>query len=76
MGERNEDKSKGLGDEQGTKVGAPTQANDGPSTRPEKSTGAGSEATIADPDSSEHDQEHRSGYGGKGGKPDTSSDKR
>ena len=74
---------KGLGDEQGTKVGPPDQAgrvaaakhNDGPSQRAERSTGAGQEAT-ADGESQKHDREHRSGYGGKGGKPDTSSDKR
>ena len=75
---------KGLGDEQGTRVGppdaggriAPAQHSDSPSPRPERQTGAGSEPTIADRESEEHDHEHRSGYGGKGGKPDTSSDKR
>ena len=79
-----DDTKVGLGDGQGTRVGAPDQAdsatpaphNDGPSDRPERSTGAGAEATKADPDGSEHDHEHRSGYGGKGGRPDTSSDKR
>ena len=78
------EQGKGLGDEQGTKVGPPDQAgrvrgaqhNDGPSDRPERSTGAGQEATIAHEESKDHDREHRSGYGGKGGKPDTSSDKR
>lgn len=78
------EQKKGLGDEQGTRVGPPDQAgsisgaqhNDGPSNRAERSTGAGHEATIIDEDSEGHDQEHRSGYGGKGGKPDTSSDKR
>jgi hypothetical protein len=78
------DKGEGLGDEQGTKIGAadqkpsatPAPHNDGPSDRPERSTGAGREATAADPNSEEHDREHRSGYGGKGGSPDTSSDKR
>lgn len=74
------DKSAGLGDKQGTKVGSPTATpathNDGPSERPERSTGAGREATEADPAGTEHDHEHRSGYGGKGGAPDTSSDKR
>ncbi|MDQ2664760.1 MAG: hypothetical protein M3Z05_02015 [Gemmatimonadota bacterium] len=75
---------KGLGDEQGTKVGPPDQAgrvpgaphNDGPSGRPERSTGAGQEATIADEESAKRDREHQSGYGGKGGTPDSSSDKR
>ncbi len=78
------DKGQGLGDEQGTKVGPPDQAgriagashNDGPSQRAERSTGAGQEATVAGEESEEHNREHRSGYGGKGGKPDTSSDKR
>ena len=75
---------KGLGDEQGTKVGPPDQSGpispaahrDAPSRRPERKTGAGHEATIADELSEQHDREHRSGYGGKGGKPDTSSDER
>ena len=75
---------KGLGDEQGARVGPPDQAgpispagdSDAPSPRPERTTGAGHEATIADAQSEQHDHEHRSGYGGKGGKPDTSSDKR
>jgi hypothetical protein len=39
-------------------------------------TGAGREATLADVEAKEHDREHRSGYGGKGGRPDTSSEKR
>ena len=71
----------GLGDDQGSRVGAPDQQstpaqhNDGPSERPERSTGAGREATEADRAANEHKREHRSGYGGKGGKPDTSSDK-
>ena len=74
-------KGEGLGDGQGTTVGKPDQAtpaahNDGPSDRPERSTGAGREATVSDPESEEHDSEHRSGYGGKGGAPDTSSEKR
>ena len=54
----------------------PAKHNDGPSTRPELTTGAGREATEGDRAATEHDTEHRSGYGGKGGKPDTSSDKR
>jgi len=78
------DKREGLGDEQGTKVGppdasgrvAPAQHSDAPSPRPERKMGSGSEPTIADRESEQHDEEHRSGYGGKGGKPDTSSDKR
>lgn len=78
------EKKSGLGDGQGTRVGAPDSAkthaparhNDGPSGRPETSTGAGAEATQGDKDSDEHTTEHRSGYGGKGGKPDTSSENR
>ena len=74
---------KNLGDDQSRCVGAPDQApltpaqhNDGPSHRPERQTGTGAEATQADKDTSEHKREHRSGYGGSGGKPVTSSDKR
>ena len=66
----------GLGDDQGNRTATPAQHNDGPSDRPERSTGAGSEATTSDPDGTEHDREHRSGYGGKGGKPRTSSEQR
>lgn len=48
------DKKTGLGDEQGTRVGSPDQSktatpakhNDGPSGRPETTTGAGREATA------------------------------
>ena len=74
-------KGEGLGDGQGTTVGNPATAtpanhNDGPAERPERSTGAGREATVSDPAAEEHDREHRSGYGGKGGAPDTSSDTR
>ena len=72
---------KWLGDGQGTRIGAPDQAtpaphDDGPSDRPERSTGAGREATVADQTAEKHNREHRSGYGGKGGAPDTSSDER
>ena len=77
-------KQEGLGDDQGTRIGAPdakrsaTPAahNDGPSGRPERTTGAGQEATVANGEGEEHDTQHRSGYGGKAGAPDTSSDKR
>lgn len=77
-------KQEGLGDDQGTRIGAPDkersatppQHNDGPTGRPERTTGAGQEATVADESGEKHDREHRSGYGGKGGAPDTSSDKR
>ena len=73
-----------LGDDQGTRIGAPDQArsatpaahNDGPTGRPERVTGAGREATISDKEGEEHDTEHESGYGGKAGAPKTPSDKR
>jgi hypothetical protein len=55
---------------------SPATHNDGPTGRPELTTGAGREATLADVEAKEHDREHRSGYGGKGGEPDTSSEKR
>ena len=54
----------------------PPAHNDGPTGRPETTTGMGREATIGDLEAKEHDHEHRSGYGGKGGAPDTSSEKR
>ncbi|MBA3671646.1 MAG: hypothetical protein H0W68_06435 [Gemmatimonadaceae bacterium] len=105
-----------MGDDQGTRVGAPDQsgnaAADGdggiPSGRPERTTGAGSEASegvhgakggtrpegdrtaLSGKESGrsadgsragsepleERENEHRSGYGGAGGAPVTSSDKR
>ncbi|MDB4882796.1 MAG: hypothetical protein JWL95_1562 [Gemmatimonadetes bacterium] len=55
---------------------SPPPHNDGPTGRPELTLGSGRETTIGDVEAKEHDREHRSGYGGKGGKPDTSSDKR
>ena len=74
----------GLGDDQGTRVGAPDQGDakppahsDGPSTRPEKQTGTGSEATEGSSESGAvHPPEHRSGYGGEGGTPVMPSDSR
>ena len=77
-------KHEGLGDDQGTRIGgpdgqrgaSPAPHNDGPTGRPERSTGAGQEATVADKESEEHDREHDSGYGGKAGSPKQSSDKR
>jgi hypothetical protein len=77
-------KHEGLGDDQGTRIGAPDRQrgaspaphNDGPTGRPERSTEAGQEATVADKEGEEHDHEHESGYGGKGGAPKQSSDKR
>ena len=108
----------GLGDDQGTRVGAPDQSasaprqhSDAPSGRPERQTGVGSEASEgmhdaqqggsrtegdasgvtgqetgrstreggnragSEPLAEEGDQ-HRSGYGGSGGQPVTSSDER
>lgn len=58
------------------KTPSPANHNDGPSDRPERKTGAGTEATRVDKDASEHTKEHVSGYGGKGGQPKTSSDDR
>jgi hypothetical protein len=56
------------------------QTSDAKSPRPERKTGAGSEATGGEradsaPPSESGDQ-HRSGYGGSGGRPVTSSDSR
>ncbi len=74
----------GLGDGQGARIGAPDQEqlqpdqhSDAPTGRPDRSTGAGSEATEGTAKTSEgHEREHRSGYGGSGGEPVSSSDKR
>jgi hypothetical protein len=75
---------EGFGDGQGTRVGAPDQEqaspaehSDTPPARPERTTGAGSEmqADRENPVES-HPTEHRSGYGGSGGKPVTSSNDR
>ncbi len=56
----------------------PTAApqNDGPTNRPERTTGVGQEATAGHEESPGRDREHRSGYGGKKGAPDTSSNER
>ena len=71
------------GDDQGTRVGAPDQGHapakhsDSPPDRPERKTGAGSEATEGTSKTGdEHDAQHRSGYGGAGGEPVKSSDQR
>ncbi len=83
----------GLGDGQGTRVGAPDQGSpattphqpqsatpaqhsDSPSQRPERVTGVGNEASQGRVLPDDHQTEHRSGYGGKGGSADTSSDTR
>lgn len=71
-------KHEGLGDDQGARIGAPDSQrgaspaphNDGPTGRPERSTGAGQEATLAGKES----EEHESGYGGQAGAPKQSSD--
>jgi hypothetical protein len=70
-----DNKTEGLGDDQGTRVGSPDQGSatpakhsDSPSRRPERTTGTGSEATQATDGTAEgHPTEHRSGYGGAGG---------
>ncbi len=81
--DRGEDGPAGYED-QGTRVGAPDQTrmepgqhSDSPPARPERTTGAGAEATAATPKTSGgHEGEHRSGYGGGGGAPVTDSDSR
>ncbi|MBA3890447.1 MAG: hypothetical protein H0X64_07945 [Gemmatimonadaceae bacterium] len=95
-------KPEGLGDGQGTTIGAPepgrakespmnAEATDDKADRAKQSpnagrtrgeqesesTGAGSEATEGiNANDGGHDREHRSGYGGAGGKPVKSSDQR
>lgn len=70
----------GLGGGQGAGKGgpdqsstAPSQHTDSPSDRPERHTGAGSEASDG---VAEGADQHRSGYGGAGGTPVHSSDTR
>lgn len=66
-----------LGDDQGTRVGAPDQQQrtssaheDTPPARPARKTGAGGEATVStDGSAAGHDREPRSNYGGEGGEP-------
>jgi hypothetical protein len=78
------DKGEGLGDDQGTRVGAPDKSSttpakhsDSAAPRPERTTGAGSEATQSTNGTAKgHETEHRSGYGGPGGEATTPSDKR
>ena len=115
--QRSKGSTDGLGDDQGTRVGAPDQGgsaprehSDAPTGRPSRQTGAGSEATegmhnaqqgggraeedatgLADQETGRstrdgakrsgseplsEDDQHRSGYGGAGGKPVNSSDTR
>jgi hypothetical protein len=78
---RSKGSAEGLGDDQGTRVGAPDQStprqrSDAPTGRPERKTGAGSEATEGQRADEPQEDQHRSGYGGAGGKPVTSSDER
>ena len=54
----------------------PAKHSDSPPDRPERQTGTGTEATEGTKTGEEHDHEHRSGYGGSGGDPVTSSDQR
>jgi hypothetical protein len=79
--DRNE--QAGFGDDQGTRVGAPDEERtpathaDSPPDRPARKTGAGGEATEGTSKTGdEHHGQHRSGYGGSGGEPVTSSDDR
>jgi len=115
--QRSKGSKGGLGDEQGTRVGAPDQSakaprehSDAPTGRPPRQTGAGSEASEGmhdaqqggsraegdatglsgqEPGRSGHEgdertgseplpenDQHRSGYGGAGGRPVNSSDTR
>lgn len=81
-------KREGLGDGQGTHVGRPASAGSQGSGSSEtgggrastgRPTGAGSEAAGTDPQAAPidgHDEEHRGGYGGSGGRPVESSEKR
>jgi hypothetical protein len=72
------DKGTGLGDDQGTRIGAPDSRSgkppaphsDAPTGRPERVTGNGAEATQSTDGTAEgHDHEHGSAYGGEGGAP-------
>jgi len=115
--QRSKGSKGGLGDEQGTRVGAPDQSakaprehSDAPTGRPHRQTGAGSEASEgmhnaqqgggrsedettglsgretgrstregdkrAGSEPLPEDDQHRSGYGGAGGRPVNSSDNR
>jgi hypothetical protein len=74
-------KKKGFGDDQGTRVGAPDQEStnapaDVSHDRPARRIGSGKEAVVHDDESTSRTTTHKSGYGGKGGSPDTSSDQR
>jgi hypothetical protein len=81
MNRNDRNAKEGFGDDQGTRVGAPDQEqaspaphSDEPPARPERTTGAGKEMHADKSKPAElHPDQHRSGYGGKGGEPDTSS---
>jgi hypothetical protein len=82
MNDRNA--KKGFGDDQGTRVGAPDQEQVSPAKHSEtppdlqdRNIGAGDEmqADKSRPVES-HPTEHKSGYGGDGGEPKTSSHER
>jgi len=114
---RSKGSTDGLGDDQGTRVGAPDQSgsaprqhSDSPPSRPERQTGIGSEASEGTHNAQQggsrdesdttglegeetgrstrdgskragseplpEDDQHRSGYGGSGGRPVNSSDTR
>jgi hypothetical protein len=72
--------TKGFGDDQGTRIGAPDRTvapaehSDTLPDRPDRKTGAGREATVASPKGPDH--EEGSGYGGKGGEPQKGSSPR
>ena len=71
---------QGFGDGQGTRVGAPDNSRIAPSEhsdslpdRPARQTGVGGEAMEGTPETTTgRERQHRSGYGGKGGEPNTS----
>lgn len=74
-----ERKREGLGDDQGTRVGRPeSTGTSGQRASRGQSTGAGAEAagTPQEAPIDGHDEEHRGGYGGSGGRPVESSEKR
>ncbi len=78
------DTGEGLGDDQGTRIGAPDPASttpakhsDSATPRPERTTGTGSEATQSTNGTAKgHETEHRSGYGGAGSEAVKPSDQR
>jgi hypothetical protein len=75
QGDRRQD--GGLGDDQGTRIGAPDPGapRDGKGDRGQGPLGSGSEA-LKDGTETDRTHEHKSGYGGEKGEPRTSSDTR